>query len=244
MKIRNGFVSNSSSSSFIVAFPNKPKTVEEMANILFGKTDGVFDNEGYDNTRYTYMEIAEAVLSNLKKESKKKLIDTLSYRLNYSPYHGFYEKSNRYFGTNKDDLERLTNLFQKENREIEESREKVDSFLNNLIGKVEYASEGIESSKEKIERYEKYIKKLSIIENENEEYKKISGETFKLFNKYREGILKLQLKISKEDLKLFTKENDGCFIGFFTFSDGSSLGSAIEHGNTFRRLNHIKINQH
>ena len=244
MKIRNGFVSNSSSSSFIVAFPNKPKTVEEMANILFGKTDGVFDNEGYDNTRYTYMEIAEAVLSNLKKESKKKLIDTLSYRLNYSPYHGFYEKSNRYFGTNKDDLERLTNLFQKENREIEESTEKVDSFLNNLIGKVEYASEGIESSKEKIERYEKYIKKLSIIENENEEYKKISGETFKLFNKYREGILKLQLKISKEDLKLFTKENDGCFIGFFTFSDDSSLGSAIEHGNTFRRLNHIKINQH
>jgi len=244
MKIRNGFVSNSSSSSFIVAFPNKPKTVEEMANILFGKTDGVFDNEGYDNTRYTYMEIAEAVLSNLKKESKKKLIDTLSYRLNYSPYHGFYEKSNRYFGTNKDDLERMAALFQNENNEIEGSREKLRVFLNSLVAEVKYASEGIGSTITQIDKYKEYLKKISTIEKDNSEYKNISEERFKIFNKYRKEILKMRLKISKKDLELFIKDNDGCFIGFFTFSDDSSLGSAIEHGNTFRRLNHIKINQH
>jgi hypothetical protein len=36
MKIRIGFVSNSSSSSFIVAFRNKPKTVEEIKKLMFG----------------------------------------------------------------------------------------------------------------------------------------------------------------------------------------------------------------
>jgi hypothetical protein len=35
MKIRSGFVSNSSSSSFIVAFPKKPENVEEVKALLF-----------------------------------------------------------------------------------------------------------------------------------------------------------------------------------------------------------------
>ncbi len=35
MKIRNGFVSNSSSSSFVVAFPEKPKTEQELRDMMF-----------------------------------------------------------------------------------------------------------------------------------------------------------------------------------------------------------------
>jgi len=35
MKIRNGFVSNSSSSSFIVFFKKKPGTVKEIKDYLF-----------------------------------------------------------------------------------------------------------------------------------------------------------------------------------------------------------------
>lgn len=36
MKIRRGFVTNSSSSSFIVTFPKIPKSVHEMQEMLFG----------------------------------------------------------------------------------------------------------------------------------------------------------------------------------------------------------------
>lgn len=39
MKIRNGFVSNSSSSSFVVAFPKKPMTIKDVKEMLFGKEE-------------------------------------------------------------------------------------------------------------------------------------------------------------------------------------------------------------
>ncbi len=46
MKTRYCFVSNSSSSSFIVAFERKPKSVNELKCLLFG------ENEYYDNPYY------------------------------------------------------------------------------------------------------------------------------------------------------------------------------------------------
>ncbi|HMZ46899.1 MAG TPA: gliding motility-associated C-terminal domain-containing protein [Chitinophagaceae bacterium] len=44
MKIRNGFVSNSSSSSFIVLFPKEPKNATDVKNMLF-KEDKVAREE-------------------------------------------------------------------------------------------------------------------------------------------------------------------------------------------------------
>ena len=44
MKIRNGFVSNSSSSSFLVAFPRTPKSVKDVKEILFVKGQNDYPN--------------------------------------------------------------------------------------------------------------------------------------------------------------------------------------------------------
>ena len=50
MKTRSGFVSNSSSSSFIVAFKKVPKSVAEMQKMLFGKQ--LYYSNPYYNPEY------------------------------------------------------------------------------------------------------------------------------------------------------------------------------------------------
>lgn len=68
MKIRTGFVSNSSSSNFIVAFPRVPKSAKEVQKILFGNEllfDGAYD-EGRTNTE----EIAKTVWGDIKPQKR------------------------------------------------------------------------------------------------------------------------------------------------------------------------------
>ena len=54
MKIRTGFVSNSSSSSFVVAFSHRPKSVKDLKEMMFGKQEwhytGIYgiDGDGAD----------------------------------------------------------------------------------------------------------------------------------------------------------------------------------------------------
>lgn len=61
MKIRKGFVSNSSSSSFLVAFkPEEIKTIDTLKKTLFGENE---THEGYD----TY-KITETVWNDIQKQ--------------------------------------------------------------------------------------------------------------------------------------------------------------------------------
>lgn len=67
MKIRDGFVSNSSSSSFIVGFEKVPESIEEMKNLLFGdkKQYKIYDWQGYADTR----QMAQVVFQDLLKST-------------------------------------------------------------------------------------------------------------------------------------------------------------------------------
>jgi hypothetical protein len=53
MKKRNGFVSNSSSSSFIVAFPKDIKSREEFKEILLGDSDEKYLIDSYYSNNYS-----------------------------------------------------------------------------------------------------------------------------------------------------------------------------------------------
>jgi hypothetical protein len=71
MKVRNGFVSNSSSSSFVVAFPKKPKSVEDVHKMMFDGEDGRIQPYDFADG-LSYSQIAKRVWDDIKTKPKDK----------------------------------------------------------------------------------------------------------------------------------------------------------------------------
>jgi hypothetical protein len=67
MKIRNGFVSNSSSSSFIVAFDKRPNSAEEVEQILYSNKREVFYEPAFndDCININKQDVAKQVFNDL-----------------------------------------------------------------------------------------------------------------------------------------------------------------------------------
>jgi len=80
VKKRQGFVSNSSSSSFVVAFPEIPETVDEMRMLLFG--DNIRLTHPYDNISFSTRVIAEIVLNDLRGQEPLRLVEDVVDHLN------------------------------------------------------------------------------------------------------------------------------------------------------------------
>jgi len=79
MKIKSDFITNSSSSSFIVAFDKFPETVDEMMSVLFEEGQSEFVNpyrfHHSDPSGWSVNEVSEFVLSLTKAAEKSELED-------------------------------------------------------------------------------------------------------------------------------------------------------------------------
>jgi hypothetical protein len=73
MKIRNGFVSNSSSSSFLVLFPKEPKSVEDVKDIIFDKDQTTFFGP-YDGS-WSVEQVAETIWNSIKDQEKNNITE-------------------------------------------------------------------------------------------------------------------------------------------------------------------------
>lgn len=268
MKIRNGFVSNSSSSSFIVAFPEKPRSKEDVLKFMFnGKEGGV---SGYDNDGLSYDQVAEKVFADIsdpdkKAATKKEMIEQLSGRYHYfvggnviipwasSDNDGTWlYKTSEYFGSDKklmDGIKRLN--IEIHNQEIKQ-RNKVAEYLEAKIGtRVPYASNSKDKdgkpyySQEQIKAWEKYEKREKALRKNDKEFKKLENEIFGIYRDSRDEIRKLEEKLAAKDLASFMKNAKGYYFVILSYSDNDgSVGSTMEHGDIFRNLKHIWISNH
>jgi len=95
-KVRNGFVTNSSSSSFIVAFDELPSSIEELQNLLFD--DSQYVDYEYSSVTMTCTDAATRVFNDLKGQKpndQEKIMDALGGYItgmpDYNEYVGLYK---------------------------------------------------------------------------------------------------------------------------------------------------------
>ena len=126
MKTRSGFVSNSSSSSFVVAFDKTPETVEELLTVMF--PDGLQEIH-YFYYSYRTDEIANIVFNDMQDDGP---IDLHTIREEFSSGTLDGEPDNWKPGMSDEELEDMDN-------KIDEFRiNRAGEFLSENQGKIFY----------------------------------------------------------------------------------------------------------
>ena len=70
MKVRSGFVSNSSSSSFVVLFPREPKSASDVKDMLFKKNKKFFPHPYEEKVSWPVETVAETVWVDICDQKK------------------------------------------------------------------------------------------------------------------------------------------------------------------------------
>jgi len=125
MKARNGFVSNSSASSFIVALPKNIKDENELHKILFGNNRKFKIKTPYDTEKkYDSKQVVKRIFSYLEKhkidkKQEKDLIDELTHLELYYNDELIEPKKQKENYLTKAEATKLWNNFKKENKEAD-----------------------------------------------------------------------------------------------------------------------------
>ena len=157
MKIRTGFISNSSSSSFIIAFAHKPKSVADLKEMMFGKQEwhytGIYGDDDEDRDVSTQI-IAEAVFEDVKKKATKKEVYRSLRNGYFKPYMipelfpGMYMSDTRHLSYQNEEEKKEIDRIHEEERKTNDARAMAisEGFVNGHDGKyivvLRYSDEG------------------------------------------------------------------------------------------------------
>lgn len=165
MKIRTGFVSNSSSSSFIVALPHKPKDVEALKTMLFGKQEWHYAGYYCEEQDASTQVIAENVFKKIeKKATKKAILESISQGW-FSSYMDFLPGYTSCY----DDLE--YNSLDRKDKDYEKKRDAI--YKKHEIENDKRAKDIAESFRES--NKDKFITVMSFSDNDGEAVEEHSG---------------------------------------------------------------------
>ena len=203
MKKRYGFVSNSSSSSFLIGLLRKPRSVAELKRWLFGDMNYL---QWYD-FGYKTIDIAKRIFDDLKGKHPIRAKDRLIKEITDGYFSGMpltWQKENR----PSDKLERQ---FYKSFPQYTDCGFYRDEALKETMAK--QLAQKIKDSRNK---------------EHTEDYKEIQDAAEAFLNKEVSPIM--------EGKRIYQLE----------YADGGDgpLSAAIEHGDVFSQIPHVKISKH
>ena len=215
MKIRNGFVSNSSSSSFILYFKEKPKNEEELKHLIFDENNiknSIVGGEEYNGLVFPIDMITNTVFNDIDYESNITV-------------DNFLEKF-------KDDLYPSEyNIYE------------IKTLFENLD--IKYNFDEIEIELEKIgrEKHDERYELIRNINNYTEE--EYDNRFNKFYEKYDSKIEKIADEIYGVFLPIFKEKcKDNIFYEVEYSDNDGEYFSFIEHSGVLDRITLMKINKH
>ena len=228
MKLRNGFVSNSSSSSFIVTFTEKPKTKEEVFKLLFNSQDGHIDY--YDIDKMQFDKIAEIVFDDLQNKKLATLEDLTEefFILIHAELCGIEYENHSDVDLFQFSLEHADTITPemieiiKQRKDLERLQHQEQSDFCKLHGLKDFYDKAKDKSVEK--------ERIALLQKQCK-------------NNYYNRLDTVIRKQAEVKAKQFIDDHKGWWYTILKYSDECGQG-LLEHGGIFRHIEHIQVSHH
>ena len=230
MKVRKGFVSNSSSSSFVIALPKEPESMEETYEMLFGEE---YDEEEAQTVLTKHVDYQDEVHTLTAKEVADIFYKDIVFEKkenDWNPEEGWtdedaYEDADEWLIK---ELEDLTPL----------ERRVTDEFVNRYSY---FPDRSYDPFPEFYGTDKKLLEKVKELDAKVWE----RGQSIEERMKYSNKKYKVAAQLAIKDAKAFLKANKDKFIFFTSYADdGGFQMSYMEHGGVFNNLPHVQISHH